>query len=265
MYESGSAGYGMAGGGYGKMPGYASSGYGSKFAGYSANAGSAGSGYAMNGGNYSSATSYGSNSYSNNGHAPAHAAFIAETFLNPERSWTPIISNLGEVQSVVEQTFEMITGQAFPHDDIKIMICKPEDFRKIHEATAGTWSEGIMGFSFNRFGKGASEIYVKEDHLDSLLLTIGHEVGHVLSPSLMNKHDEEAKAHAFSIAWMETIRDNNISGLQPNINLNPAHNGLHDTAYEFVKLLQNTGASALDVFKTLSRGLTSIIASEIQI
>lgn len=189
-----------------------------------------------------------------------HAAFITETFLNPERPWTPIISNLGEVKEVVEQTFEMMTGQKFPHENIKIMICKPEDLRRIHETTGNGWSDGIMGFSFNKYGRGVSEIYVKEEHLDSLLLTIGHEIGHILSPTLLNQQDEEAKAHAFSIAWMETIRDNNIAGLQPNIMLNPAQNGLHDVAYDFVKQLQNTGASALDIFKTLSQGLTSIIA-----
>ncbi len=189
-----------------------------------------------------------------------HAAFITETFLNPERPWTPIVSNLGDVKEVVEQTFEMMTGQKFPHESIKIMICKPEDLRRIHETTGNGWSEGIMGFSFNKYGRGISEIYVKEEHLDSLLLTIGHEIGHILSPTLPNQQDEEAKAHAFSIAWMETIRDNNIAGLQPNIMLNPAQNGLHDVAYEFVKQLQNTGASAFDIFKTLSQGLTSIIA-----
>ncbi|MBW3019105.1 hypothetical protein KY329_02895, partial [Candidatus Woesearchaeota archaeon] len=119
----------------------------------------------------------------------------------------------------------------------------------------------IMGFSINKFGKGASEIFVREAPLDSLLLTIGHELGHVLSPTLVNKHDEEAKAHAFSLAWMETIRDNDIAGLKPNIALNPANNGLHDVAFDFVKKLLHTGASAFDVFQTLSKGLTSILAA----
>ena len=140
MYGSGngSAGYGAAGGGYGKTAGYGSSGYGGSVS-YSATEGSAGTGYAISSSSYGASSSYQNNSYSNSGHA-GHAAFIAETFLDPNRPWTPIISNLGEVQGVVEQTFEKITNQAFPHDDVKIMICNPEDFRRIHEATAGNWT-----------------------------------------------------------------------------------------------------------------------------
>ena len=126
-----------------------------------------------------------------------------------------------------------------------IKICDEQTFKLIHLTNTGHWKEGIMGFSYNKYGKGISEIYVKTDHMDSLLLTVGHEIGHVLSPTLPNAHDEEAKAHAFSLAWMETIREHNIGGLQPNIKPNPAHNGLHDTSYDFVKYLLNTGASSL--------------------
>ncbi len=189
-----------------------------------------------------------------------HAAFIANVFLNPERPTTPIISVVGEVKEVIEQTYMEMTGQSFPWQDIKLAVLPPQHFKQAYEATGTYYSDGIMGFSFNKYGKGISEIYVKEDHLDSLLLTIGHEIGHILSPTLHNAQDEEAKAHAFSIAWMETIRDNNIAGLQPNIRLNPARNGLHDVAYDFVLHLQQTGATAFDIFTTLSQGLTSIVA-----
>lgn len=189
---------------------------------------------------------------------PHHS--VAEDFLAPNRPVTPIVSRMGDVKHIIEQTYSTITGQEFPHDSIRIVICDEDTFRRVHESTGNTHSPGVVGFSYNKYGKGASEIYVKTDHLDSLLLTVGHEIGHVLSPTLPNAHDEEAKAHAFSLAWVETIRDHNIAGLQPNITPNPAHNGLHDVSFDFVTHLLNTGATAYDVFTTLSQGLTSIIA-----
>ncbi len=185
---------------------------------------------------------------------------LAESFLAENRPLTPMISEMGDVKEIVEQTFEKITGQEFPHDSIKIVVCEESQFRSIHESTGAMWNPGIMGFSFNKYGKGASEIYVRQDHMDSILLTIGHEIGHVLGPTLSNGQDEEAKAHAFSLTWMETIREHNIGGLQPNIMPNPAHNGLHDVAFDYVKYLMQTGASTFDIFKTLAHGLTSIIA-----
>ncbi len=186
---------------------------------------------------------------------------LAGNFLAEERPMTPMISEMGDVKEIVEQTFEKITGQEFPHDSIRVVVCDERTFRDIHTSTGGAWSPGIMGFSFNKYGRGASDIYVKQDHMDSLLLTIGHEIGHVLGPTLPNAQDEEAKAHAFSLAWMETIREHNIGGLQPNIMPNPAHNGLHDVAFDYVKYLLQTGSSSFDVFKTLAHGLTSIIAT----
>ena len=191
-----------------------------------------------------------------------HSSIIVEEFLAKDRPQTPFINSLGEIKTVVDEALKSITTHEFPHDAIRIAILPKEWFKETFLNTGGRWSEGIMGFSLNRFGKGISEIVVKEEHLDSLLLTIGHEIGHVLSPTLPSIQDEEAKAHAFSLAWMETIRDNNIAGLQPNILINPAKNGIHDVGFEFVQYLMQAGSSALDVFKTLSRGLASIIARE---
>lgn len=219
--------------------------------------------YAVQGG-YSSHNNYAANSEGNiapyQDMEPQHAASIAEVFLEEQRPWTPIIEQSSEVAEVIKQTFERITGQVFPQEDIKISVVSAQVLHQAHNLFGGCAGDGLRGFSLNRYGKGTSEIFVKEDHLDSVLLTIGHEIGHVLSPSLPSQKDEEAKAHAFSIAWMECIRDNNICGLKPNIRLNPARNGLHDVAYDFVQHLLRTGASALDIFKTLAQGLTSMIA-----
>jgi len=219
--------------------------------------------YAGASGSQAAASGYTGGSFSANYVQPDEGLnhSLTENFLAEDRPMTPMVSNMGDVKEVVEMTFEKITGQEFPHDSIRIVVCDEQTFRDIHNSTGGAWSPGIMGFSFNKYGRGASEIYVKQDHLDSILLTIGHELGHVLGPTLPNGQDEEAKAHAFSLAWIETIRDNNIGGLQPNIIPNPAHNGLHDVAFDYVKYLLQTGASSFDVFKTLAHGLTSIIAT----
>jgi hypothetical protein len=238
---------------------------------YGAGGYSAGAGYGAGGG-YSHSQGYSGTSagYATSGYAGSFAGnyFQPETphfssnenFLAEDRPMTPMVSNMGDVKEVVEMTFEKITGQEFPHDSIKIVVCDEQTLRQVHSNTGGAWSPGVMGFSFNKYGKGISEIYVKQDHLDSILLTIGHELGHVLGPTLPNGQDEEAKAHAFSLAWIETIREHNIGGLQPNIIPNPAHNGLHDVAFDYVKYLLQTGASSFDVFKTLAHGLTSIVA-----
>ncbi len=232
--------------------------------GYSGNAGyGAGGGYSHSSGYSGGASSYSGSSYGGKAEyaMPETPHFSSnESFLAEDRPTTPIVSSMGDVKEVIEMTFEKITGQEFPHDSIKIVVCDEQTFKEIHDSTGGAWSPGIMGFSFNKYGRGASEIYVKQDHMDSLLLTVGHEIGHVLGPTLPNGQDEEAKAHAFSLTWIETIRDNNIGGLQPNIIPNPAHNGLHDVAFDYVKYLLQTGASSFDVFKTLAHGLTSIIA-----
>jgi hypothetical protein len=232
--------------------------------GYSAGGGYSGShGYTMSSAGYSAGGSYAGSLSGPASYQASEQAQMSHTedFLAENRPWTPIISNLGDVKEIVEQTFEKMTGQEFPHENIAVVICDEKQFRDIHMSIGGNWSPGIVGFSFNKYGKGTSEIYIKQDHMDSVLLTIGHELGHVLGPTLPNGQDEEAKAHAFSLAWIETIRDNNIGGLQPNIAPNPAHNGLHDVAFDFVKYLLNTGSSSFDVFKTLAHGLTSIIAT----
>ena len=97
------------------------------------------------------------------------------------------------------------------------------------------------------------KIFIKENDLDKVMLVIGHELGHVLTPTLPNMHDEEAKAFAFELAWMEAIVEDNIANLKENISLDfkPAANGLHDVAFGFVKNLVNTGKKALDILEQI--------------
>lgn len=184
---------------------------------------------------------------------------MSDLFLNPNRPATPLISEFAAIKEITEETYKQLTGQDFPHDSVKVFVLPEIAFKNVFVSTGNYWNEGIQGFSLNRYGYGTSEIFVRENNLDSTLLTLGHEIGHILSKPLPNLKDEEAKAHAFSIAWMNTIRDNNIAGLSPNIILNPARNGIHDAGLDTVNHLMSAGISALDAFKTLAHGLTSRI------
>ena len=99
-----------------------------------------------------------------------------------------------------------------------------------------------------------SEIFIKEDLLDKVMLTLGHELGHVLTKRLNNNKDEEAKAFAFSIAWMRTIKQHNIGNLATSIQLDqPARNGLHDVALDFI-LNKVKQKEPLDVWKQITNG-----------
>ena len=182
---------------------------------------------------------------------------IVDNYLEDNRPATPIVNELGEVQTVIDEAFLKVTGQTFPADMIHITILPAEEFVRT-QPMKNSHNGTIVGYSINKYGKGASTIVIKQDHLHAVLLTIGHEIGHVMSPTLPDARDEEAKAHTFSIAWMEVIRLNNIAGLSPNIRLNPARNGLHDVALDFVNFLRWRGSSSLDVFKTLAAGLQTM-------
>lgn len=163
--------------------------------------------------------------------------FTPKIFLKDQRPKTRFISITEDVQSFIEEAFGRITGKKLPQNII-IRVCNNEELRQIH-SQFGSWSDNIQGFAIN--GKKLKKIFVKNAHLDELMLTIGHEIGHVFTSSLPNSHDEEAKAFSFAIKWAEIIRENNIGNLKScikeNIDFKPAKNGLHDIAFLFVKNL----------------------------
>src|SRR3989338_3326615 len=134
-----------------------------------------------------------------------------------------------EAKKFAAETFELMANKEFPCN-ISINVLPFDDFRLLHSAF-GAWNNGILGFSIN--GK-KKQVFTRENHLDALMLVIGHEIGHVLTETLPNKHDEEAKAFAFSIEWAKTIKKHNIANLGLNIkgelDFQPARNGLHDVA-----------------------------------
>jgi len=184
----------------------------------------------------------------------------ADTFLRADRPDTKFFTNkmTEELMAEVNKACNATIGQDFPQDT-SIVVCDEAEFAKAHTEIGGTTTHGVLGFSLNSNGNGINRIFVKENHLDQLMLTIGHELGHVLTATLNNMQDEEAKAFAFSIAWMDAILKNNIAGLQKCIAPNPARNGLHDVAFNFVQQLIESGNKAIAVFSQLSNGIISII------
>ena len=173
-------------------------------------------------------------------------------FLNPQRTRTAFIGKASEVKEFVEEAFEKLTGREFP-DDIQVNIVSASEISKMHPSN-------VLGFALNRKHLGLiSEIFIKEDMMDRLMLTIGHELGHVLTRRLPENKDEEAKAFSFSLAWMKTIKEHDIANLAGSIQLDaPAKNGLHDVALDFVLNLMKKGKAAMDIYADLIRGFTRV-------
>jgi hypothetical protein len=209
---------------------------------------------------YASASAYNAGSPGNYGHGyltPVNESvmtFSADEFLDPFRPRTPFVGNAEIIKPYVEEAFRQLMNAELPHDII-IRIGTQEQLAK---AYPGQWDSSIAGFALNRVGWGTSEIFARQDDMDRLLLTVGHELGHVMSEPIPNIHNEEAKAFAFSLAWMKTIKDNNIAGIGHAINPNPARNGLHDKAFDFVATLVERGKAAMTVFSELVQRVISV-------
>jgi hypothetical protein len=198
-------------------------------------------------------------SYSQQPTQQEYQSMITSGMLSPRRPQAQFIGTAEQVQPFVEQTFELLTGNSFP-DDIVIRICNDDELRKAHSLHGGAWTNGILGFAINRYPY-PSLIFIKQNQLDAMMLTIGHELGHVVAQRLGNPIDEEAKAFAFERAFAKTIIDNNIANLQSsfNVDFTPAGNGIHDRAFNFVHKLIKQGKSAISVFRGFARGTISVL------
>ena len=169
---------------------------------------------------------------------------IVDDFLNPRRPLTSFVGNAKDIQEFAEETFEKTTGIEFP-DDIIVKVLAAKHFR-----------EGLQGFAINRKEEGlVSEVVIKEDTIDRVMVILGHELGHVMSKRLNDARDEEAKAFAFSMEWIKQIKKHNIAGLSTCVcNDKAAKNGIHDKALEFVLNMVQRGKKPLEVFKGLVTG-----------
>ena len=179
--------------------------------------------------------------------------FHPAEFIRPRKGGI-FVSGAETIQKEIIYTFEKLMGEEFP-SDIKISVLKNIEFRKICP------QPGVVGVSYNRRGLGlVSEIFVLEGNLASVMLTIGHEIGHVLTKTLQNPALEEAKAYSFSFAWMEVIRENNIAGLGKSfVTSLPAANGIHDKGYFLVQKKIDFGTHPFSVYRDLVIGKGAMI------
>jgi hypothetical protein len=166
--------------------------------------------------------------------------FVPETFLRSNRNFQPSIGKITEILHYVEEAFQKTTGFELPRD-ISINLLDKKEFDKFNP------NPNVMGFALNKNGTMySSEIFIRSGELDKVLLVIGHELGHVMSLSLPDIVNEEAKAFAFTLAWIKTISDNNIAGL--------ANSGVHNVALNFVLEKSQEGMNAMNLFAELSLG-----------
>lgn len=204
---------------------------------------------------YFSPTSYRTRGYAQQyARAKQHVEYFSpEPFLNPLRPSSRFIGSAAEIREHIEEAFEKTTGKKLP-EDLIISIVPKEDFKEKHADFNGNWNDGIVGFSVNNKGFGKSLVLVKENDMDKALITVGHEIGHVLSFTLPEKLGEEAKAFAFEMAWLQTLYEHNIANLKNSLNMRPqpARNGLHDRAFGFVLEQMQDGVAPLDLFHMLS-------------
>ncbi|MBW3017373.1 hypothetical protein KY316_03285 [Candidatus Woesearchaeota archaeon] len=182
------------------------------------------------------------NYYSKN---PKPEDFAPELFLAPDRKNVKFVKATEEIKEMVVKTFELLTGKPLP--EFNIAVCSADEMKKHHP----NWNPSIRGFAV----PSTQSIFCIEAPLDELMITIGHEIGHLLTKSLDNPRDEEAKAFAFSRAWAQVKKEHNIGGLGENIKIPaPAKNDLHDKALEFVNEWVKAGESPVSIFYKLSSG-----------
>ena len=182
-------------------------------------------------------------------------SFLPELFLSPSRPKTQFVDDKSEIIGIVEEAFQLMLKEKLP-ENVQIKVLPLNEFKSVH-STFGPWNNGILGFSINGKNK---KIFVREDNLDSLMIVIGHEIGHVLTDSLPNKHDGEVKAFAFSIEWARIIKKYNVANLglsiKDEIDFQPARNGLHDVA--FADFLTKSGRKGVELHQDLVKGYISV-------
>ena len=153
--------------------------------------------------------------------------------LNPKRPKTRFIAAAVELSEFIKEAFAKMMKKEMP-EDIAITVAARGLLQQHHKQF---FNEGVVGLSLNGSNR---EIFAVAGNLDEVMLVIGHELGHVLTPTLSNGQAEEAKAFAFEMAWAQTIFADDIAGLRNSINaaalnMKPAANGIHDLAFAFVK------------------------------
>lgn len=171
-------------------------------------------------------------------------------FLNRNRPKTRFIAAAVELSEFIKEAFAKMMNKALP-EDITMTVATRELLQQLHLQFL---NPAVVGLSLNGSDR---EIFAVAGNMDEVMLVIGHELGHVLTPMLSNVQAEEAKAFAFEMAWAQTIFANDIAGLRNSINsaalnIKPAANGIHDLAFAFVKAATVAGKEPLSLHSELS-------------
>lgn len=178
-----------------------------------------------------------------------------EIFLVPDRPLTEFVENITqELRKKITAIFRLTAGFEMP-EDIIISVLASAQLEKEHRKRTGTWHNDIQGFAVNRKRMNDfSSIFARQNPLDILMLTLGHEIGHCLTPPKKDIRLEEAKAFAFELAWMKTIIKFDILGLGKCMNpemLSPPKNGIHNEALNIVR--QNlTQLEPIEIFRRIA-------------
>ncbi len=175
-------------------------------------------------------------------------AAVADTqpsfFLNASHPNTPFVGDAAEITEHIRWAFLLTAGAELPLG-ISITVSPRE---QLLQKSLAFLSDSVVGISIHSTG----EIFVAAGGMADVMLTIGHELGHVIREHARTPRQEEAKAFAFEAAWAKAIFENDVAGLRDSINaasLSPARNGLHDVAFSFVR---NNSAQPLQLFDRIS-------------
>ncbi|PIN68481.1 hypothetical protein COV94_04390, partial [Candidatus Woesearchaeota archaeon CG11_big_fil_rev_8_21_14_0_20_57_5] len=137
--------------------------------------------------------------------------FIADDFMaGTGRPGLQALPHHGPLRPLLDDAFSALSGQQLP-DNILVTILATLEFRQLQLVVGGRANDGVLGLSFN--GNGAadsadagsalglgsaagrvmtSEIVLQKAMLARMLVVAGHELGHVLSPTLDDPVQEEA-------------------------------------------------------------------------
>ena len=211
----------------------------------------------ISGGYSSGASSYTSQSSSNNSDMYSSQQSVQDfspSFFVDDS--VESIETLPEQETIVEHaktTFQELTGQEFP-ENISVSICDDTEFKKFLFSSGAKSSSGVLGFALNRKGRGRSHVFVRKMSLPQIFVTLGHEIGHVITNQLSDVRDEEAKAFSFARAWTEKVKELNIAGLDKFLRPQPALNGVHNVAFDFVERQVEEGKQSLQLYIDIAKG-----------
>ncbi|MBI4139377.1 hypothetical protein HY483_00255 [Candidatus Woesearchaeota archaeon] len=236
--------------------------YSSQCSGYDCGSGSlysGNSGYFLNNSGYSNQSpSYSgiSSNYSKSMYDSQSAEFSPSFFVDESSEFVGVIPERDEIIGHAKTVFSSLTNQKFP-DNISINLCDNENFSRLLPFGASE-NSCVMGFAVNRKGFGISKIFVRNNSLPQLFVTLGHEIGHVITRQLSNVKDEEAKAFSFARAWVVKTKELNIAGLDKFLKPRPALNGVHNVAFDFVEREIAEGISPLRIYVDVASGRKSV-------